>query len=194
MNDITIPAILTAVAVFSALAAYRGVRRGGARFYTLEREAMLRRASFTLLGSVLLFLAAIALLISNLRQTAPQPIIEGERPAGETNISVPEAPDAELESFPPTPTASATPDPDEPEPTATAAICRAVVDGTAGSGLTLRDAPSGSELAILPDGTILTLLEDAPVEANNFIWLKVRTVSRQEGWVVDEFLRIGDCR
>jgi hypothetical protein len=57
----------------------------------------------------------------------------------------------------------------------------------------LRDAPGGAELAILPDGTILNLLEDAPVEANGFVWRKVRTVAREEGWVVEDFLRTGDC-
>jgi hypothetical protein len=45
----------------------------------------------------------------------------------------------------------------------------------------------------LPDGTILTLLEDEPEEVNNFMWRKVRTVSREEGWVVEEFLKIGEC-
>ena len=89
-----------------------------------------------------------------------------------------------------TPTATATPG---PTPTATPTICRAIIDGTAGSGLTLRESPNGPEIAILPDGTILTLLEDEPKEVNNFIWRKVRTVSREEGWVVEEFLKIGEC-
>ena len=70
----------------------------------------------------------------------------------------------------------------------------AAIDGTAGGGLTLRDAPSGAEIEVLPDGTILTLLEAEPIEANTFTWINVRTVGREEGWVVDEYLKIGECR
>ena len=99
----------------------------------------------------------------------------------------------QLETQPPTPTLTATPDPSIPTTTPTAVICRAIVDGTSGSGLTLRDAPGGADVAILPDGTILTLLEAEPEEANGFMWRNVRTVARDEGWVVEDFLKIGDC-
>ncbi len=78
--------------------------------------------------------------------------------------------------------------------TPTPVICRAIVDGTAGSGLTLRDAPSGAEVSILPDGSILTLEDEEPVEVNTFTWRKVKTASLEEGWVVEEFLKIGTCR
>jgi hypothetical protein len=191
MSDITIPAILTVAAIIVALSAYRGIRRGGARFYTLEREAMLRRASFSLLGSVLLFLAAIALLINGLRQISPaDPENEVE---SETAVAT-ETSEAILQTQPPTPTPTLTPDPNVPTPTATPVICRAVVDGTGGSGLTLRDTPGGAELTVLPDGTILNLLEDEPTESGGFVWIHVRTVAREEGWVVEDFLKIGDCR
>lgn len=191
MSGLTIPIILTIVASFAALAAYRGIRRGGARFYTLERESMLRRASFTLMGSVLLFLAAIALLIYNHQQLVATESLDGNQGESAEATSTPEL---MLETQPPTQTPTATPDPNVPTVTPTAIICRAVVDGTAGSGLTLRDGPGGEEIAILPDGTILTLLEDEPTETGGFIWRSVRTVARDEGWVVEDFLKIGDCR
>ena len=71
MSGLLLPILLAAIGFVVALVAYRGIRRGGARFYTLEREAMLRRASFSLLLSVLLFLAAISLLMLERQQTVP---------------------------------------------------------------------------------------------------------------------------
>ena len=190
MSGITIPVILTVVAVIVALAAYRGIRRGGARFYTLERETMLRRASFTLIGSVVLLLAAIGLLVYNYQQTIdPNVVIIDESGSVEATVTA----EPELQIQPPTPSPTATADPNIPTATPTPIICRAIVDGTSGSGLTLREAPSGPEMSILPDGTILTLLEDEPDEVNDFTWRKVRTVSQEEGWVVEDFLKIGDC-
>jgi hypothetical protein len=191
MSGITIPIILTVIALIGALSAHRGIRRGGARFYTLERETMLRRASFTLIGSVILFLAAIGILIYNYQQvTTVGGVVEAED--GE-EIIVTATTDPVLQSQPPTPSPTATIDPNIPTVTPTPIICRAIVEGTAGSGLTLRDAPGGADVSILPDGSILTLLEDEPEEANGFTWRKVRTVAQEEGWVVEEFLKIGEC-
>lgn len=191
MSGLTIPIILTVIALIAAFAAYRGIRRGGARFYTLERESMLRRAGFTLLGSVFLFLAAIALLVYNQQQFVSAGDVSE---SGEGAVAVTATAEPVLNAQPPTPSPTATIDPNIPTPTVTPIICRAIVDGTAGSGLKLRDGPGGEEMAILPDGTILTLLEEEPVEANDFIWRNVRTIAREEGWVVEEFLKMGDCR
>ena len=190
MTGITIPIILTVVALITALSAYRGIRRGGARFYTLERESMLRRAGFTLLGSIFLFLAAIALLVYGQQQLTDAGNLADDEggPLVVTTTS-----DPLMQTQPPTPTPTATPDPSVPTVTPTAVICRAIVDGTSGSGLTLRDAPGGADVTILPDGSILTLLDDEAEEANGFIWRSVRTVAREEGWVVEAFLKIGDC-
>ena len=152
---------------------------------------MLRRAAFTLLGSVFLFLAAIALLMYNQQQFVSA---GGVPENGEEAVAVTATAEPVLNAQPPTPSPTATIDPTIPTPTATPVICRAIVDGTAGSGLKLRDAPGGEEMAILPDGTILTLLEEEPVEANDFIWRNVRTIAREEGWVVEDFLKMGDCR
>lgn len=191
MSDLIFPLILTIAAVIAALSAYRGIRRGGARFYTLERESMLRRASFTLLGSMILFLAAVGLLIYNYQQLVEPGLTTADQ---SPTVAAAETPELVLETQPPTATTTPTPDPNIPTATPTPIICRAIVDGTAGSGLTLREAPAGAELGILPDGSILTLLEAESEEVNGFIWRNVRTVAREEGWVVEEFLKIGDCR
>ncbi len=192
MSGITLPIILTVVAAIAALIAYQGIKRGSARFYTLERESMLRRARFTLLGSLMLFLAAIALLIYSYGQvTDDNGLSNGDNPLEVAT----EEPDELLETQPPTPSPSPTVDPSLPTPTPTETICRAIVEGTAGSGLTLRDAPGGGEVTILRDGSYLTLVVgEEPVEANGFNWIKVRTVSLEEGWVAEEFLIMGECR
>ena len=192
MSGITLPIILTVVAVIASLIAYQGIRRGGARFYTLERESMLRRARFTLLGSLMLFLAAIALLIYSYGQISN----ENGLSSGEDALEVAtEEPDELLETQPPTPSPSPTVDPSLPTPKPTEIICRAIVEGTSGSGLTLRDAPGGGEITILRDGSYLTLIiGEELVEANGFDWIKVRTVSLEEGWVAEEFLIMGECR
>jgi len=190
MNSVTIPIILTIAAIIAAFSAYQGVRRGGSRYYALERESMLRRASYTMIGSMFLFLAAIVLLIYSYQQQ-----IELSQANGVTGeITAPESGESGVQTQPPTATVTPTVDPSIPTPTLTPAVCRAIVDGTAGGGLTLRDAPSGAEVEILPDGTILTLLDSESVEANTFTWLNVRTIGQKEGWVVDEFLKVGDCR
>jgi hypothetical protein len=190
MSDLTIPIIITVIALIAALSAYRGIRRGGARFYTLEREAMLRRASFTLIASILLFLGAFALITYNYQQLLAEGNSTIETDEG---VIITTTPETVLETSPPTPTITPTIDPSIPTPTVTPVICRAIVEGTAGGGLTLRDTPGGEEITILPDGTILVLLDTEPAQANDFTWRNVRTVAREEGWVVEDFLTIGDC-
>jgi beta-lactamase class A len=81
--------------------------------------------------------------------------------------------------LPPTPTmAPQTPTPDLPH---------AVVTNTSGVGLTVRETPGGGEVAIIPDGTILTLLPDNVVNANGFTWQRVRTPSGEEGWAATDY-------
>ncbi len=187
MGTYFIPLALAFAGVIAALATYRGIRRGGARYYTLEREAMLRRASLTLFASVLFFAAAVGVLIYQQQQGLPETVFEpavGEGELVEATIT----PTVALEQFPPT--AMATPDVDIPTPTATPIVCRAIVDGTSGNGLTLRDVPGGEEIAILPDGSVLTVLEDEPQESGGLVWRKVRLVGGDEGWVAQDFLTI----
>jgi hypothetical protein len=186
VGEFTIPLILALCGLIAAFMTYRGIRRGGARYYTLEREAMLRRAMLTLLATVLLFVASIGLTIYRVQQSAPDPA----EPAatGEGVVLASATPTLFVEQFPPT--ATPTSNVAQPTETATPVICRAIVDGTSGNGLTLRDVPGGEELAILPDGSVLTVLEDAPLESGGFVWRKVRLVGGDEGWVAEDFLTI----
>ena len=187
MSQLFIPLALAFAGLFAAIATYRGIRRGGARFYTLEREAILQRASLTLMVSVLLFSGAVGYLaFQQQQQQAEEAAAAGEEVEGVETAT----PTPVVEQFPPTPEGTSTPDLSQPTPTPTPLICRAIVDGTSGNGLTLRDTPGGSEVAILQDGTILTLLDDAPQQANDFTWRYVRLVGGDEGWVAVEFLTI----
>lgn len=196
MSAYFIPLGLAFVGLLLAFATYRNIRRGGARFYTLEREAMLRRAMLTLAGCVAFFLFAIGYLI----YTGPPPVVEqpaegevGEGEGAENQTPAALTPESlELETFPPTPTITPTPDVNIPTATPTPIICRAVVEGTSGNGLTLRDTPGGAEIIVLPDGSILTLSQgEAAQESGGLVWRKVRSISGEEGWVAQDFIRIG---
>jgi hypothetical protein len=180
------PTLLTLGALIAAFASYRGIRRGGARFYTLEREAILRRASFSLFSSVLLFVAALTLLAVEREQFLTASAEAGEETE---SILVPQVTET-VSAFPPLPTNTPTPDPSIPTVTPTPIICRAVVQSV--NGLRIRDTPGGQEIDILADGAILTLVSDEPpVEADGFVWRKVRPVIGDEGWVSAEFIVIG---
>lgn len=67
-----------------------------------------------------------------------------------------------------------------------------VVFGTQGIGVTLRTTPGGAEIVVLPEGTVVMLLEAEAIEVNGFTWRLVRTAGGQEGWVAAEFLEIHD--
>ena len=187
MSGSILPLILAALAFLAAIFTYRDLRRGGARFYTLEREAILRRAGFMLMASALLFMGAIGLLLFERQQMNNQvAVLSGEEVEG-----VP-TPTATLSTLPPTATPTATPDPDAPTATPEPLICRAVVRETGGSGLNLREQPNGTELQVLQEEEIVTLLDDEPpTDIGGTIWVKVRTtVTRTDGWVALDFLFI----
>lgn len=190
MRGITLPIVLASIGVIITFVAYRNMRRGGARFYTLEREALLRRAGYTLILAMLFFIAAVGLLIWDYQLTN----VEEAAEAGITieGFDTP-TPEPVIEQFPPTPTPSATPNPEIPTPTPTVILRRALIDGTGGNGLYLRESPGGEPITILPDGSFVTLLETAPVPGDGFNWLHVRTtVAGEEGWVADLFLITSD--
>ena len=191
MSALIVPIVLTFAGLLLAVATYQSIRRGGARFYTLEREAVLRRASLTLLGSTLLFIAAVGFMA---RQELLSQAAEAEGEAGallDGDVTV--TPTPEIGVFPPTPSPSPTIDAAIPTATPTAILCRAVVEGTSGNGLTLRDAPGGVDIGILPEATFVTLIKDeSPQEANGLIWRKIRdNISGDEGWVAENFLSLG---
>lgn len=187
MNEILFPLVLALAGLAAGFTAYRGVRRGGARFYTLEREAILRRASFSLAGAVMLFLASISLLILDRQQhLADDAAASGEVIEGVVTATL----TPEVGQFPPLPTDTATPDFSVPTPTPTPVICRAVVESV--NGLRVRDTPGGQEIDILADGSTLTLLtNEPPTDVNGIVWRKVRPVIGDEGWVAEEFIIIG---
>ena len=194
MSELFIPLALAFAGFLLALAAYRDVRRGAARFYTLEREAILRRASFTLVGSALLFLGSIGYLIYERQPPVNDTAVAEETPAadGENGTAVGETATPFLESFPPLPTETATPDLSIPTPTPTRPICRAQVEGTFGNGLTLRDAPGGTQVAILAEGDLVSIVaEEDTVNDGNRNWRKVRSLFGDEGWAAEEFLTLG---
>lgn len=189
MTGLFLPILLFVGALLAAFFTYRNIRRGGARFYTLEREIVLRRATVTLVAAVALFTVALGLMYFQRQQLieASLPPVE-EETGGGVNAPVVTTPTTMLEIFPPSPEpTSLTP---QPTATVTPTVCRAVVEGTGGNGIYLRDAPQGAEIVIMPEGTLLTVLEDAPVEAGDFVWRKVRAVGGEEGWAAEQFLTI----
>lgn len=192
MSGLLLPIGLIFAGIITAIVTYRGIRRGGARFYTLEREQLLRRASFTLFSTVVLFLAASGILLFERQQmlAVDAPPEEGEIDVVEGETAVPTTP--EINSLPPLPTETPTPDASIPTATPTAVICSAIVEGTFDNGLTLRDAPGGAEVDVLAEATIVTVLTDEGTsEANGFVWRKVRSLFGDEGWVAEDFLTFG---
>lgn len=187
MTSPVIPTILAIIGLFFALNTYTSIRRGGARHYTLEREAVLRRAMFTLMVSALAFTASVALLVTGLNQLTSPALEEAATESDvATELEATAAP-VEVNSFPPT--SDVTPSP-FPTATTTPVVIRGMVEGTAGSGLTLRDQPDvdGEQIRVLADGEIVTILEDEPVDTNGIVWIKVRTITNEEGWVAQQYL------
>ncbi|MEJ2750075.1 MAG: SH3 domain-containing protein, partial [Anaerolineae bacterium] len=141
----------------------------------------------TLVGSMLLFIAAIGLLVVNQQQPTTAPTAEGEVLEGVVTIT----PTPVVEQFPPLPTETATPDLSFPTATPTRPICRAVVEGTFGNGLTLRSEPGGEQISILAEADLVTIIDQGPVSANGIEWRQVRSLFGDEGWVAAEFLSLG---
>lgn len=191
MSGLFLPILLFVGALAATFLTYRNIRRGGARFYTLEREIILRRAAITLVIAAALYTATLALLYLQRQEliaaTLP-PEAATEAAAGEGGSQAATPTPRLLEQFPPT--ASATSTTPQPTITPTPVVCRGVVEGTSGSGIYLRDAPQGAEMVILAEGTLLTVLDDEPVEAGGIVWRKVREVGGEEGWAAEQFLTI----
>jgi hypothetical protein len=94
-----------------------------------------------------------------------------------------------------TPTPSQTPMPtDTPapsvtptaSPTPTLVPVLALIHGSGGKGVFLRDKPSGKTLRSLLDGEMVSVL-GYPVFQNGLEWLQVRTSDGTVGWVAMEF-------
>ncbi len=202
MDGTFIPIFLAILGLIAGLIANRTIRRGSARFYALEREALLRRASFFTLAAVVLFATSVGLMAYNTQQsrqieTDQQTLNDSAATAAantQSNIVIVTTTPV-VQNQPDTPVPTETIDPNLPTPTPTPIIRRAYVENTGGAGAYLRDraGTDGEELEILREQTIVTLLDDVqPVDANGFNWIKVRTVAGEEGWVADFYLTISN--
>lgn len=204
MDGTIIPITLAILGLIAGLIANNTIRRGSARFYALEREALLRRASFFTLACVLLFATAVGLFAYNSRQlrtnTTDQASINATAAtvaaSDSTSLVVVTATPPVVENQPPTVAPTATTDPNLPTATPTPIIRRAFIENTGGAGVYLRSSPgtASEELEILDEQSIVTLLIelDEGVDANGFNWIKVRTVAGDEGWVADLYLTTTD--
>jgi hypothetical protein len=106
----------------------------------------------------------------------------------------------------PTPTATPTPPPtatstatasatgtktptatDSPTPTVTPIPPAAVVFGTGGAGVLLRDAPNGESLSGLIEGLPVMII-GGPQEVGGETWLQVRVDDGREGWILARYI------
>lgn len=200
MSGTTLPILLAILGAIAAISAYRGIGRGGSRFYQLERDALLRRASFTLLASLVLFSTSVGLLVYQQgNMVVVEDVVDATVTVGAEAIvaETPSAPDTVvIENAPPTLQifATETPNPDLPTLTPTPELKNALIVGTGESGVWLRPDPSttGEPIERLQDNSFLRVLPTEAVEADGFEWLNVRTIGGQEGWVAAIFVEIVD--
>lgn len=187
---------LVGIALVIFLIAYNGIRQGGSRVYSLEREAVLRRASATMFVGAAMMLAVIGWLFYNNPPPVLQPATEEEvatQTAATPPTETPESGQTEFNQIPAIETVTLTPttDPNLPTATPTPIIIRAFVKETGGNGLTLRDAPGGGEILILDENEFVTVIQsEGSREQGGFTWVKVRTFLGDEGWVAEVFLEI----
>lgn len=202
MSGTTLPIILAILGAIAAISAYRGIGRGGSRFYQLERDALLRRASFTLLAAIVLFSTSVGLLVYQQgNMVVADEVVDATATVGAAAVvTAAETPGAlepvVVENAPPTLQifATETPNPDLPTLTPTPELKNALVVGTGESGVWLRPDPSteGEPIERLQDNSFLRVLPTEMVEANGFEWINVRTIGGQEGWVASIFVEIVD--
>ncbi len=68
---------------------------------------------------------------------------------------------------------------------------RAYVRNTGGAGVVLRESPGGAEVAVVPEGSLVFLLQDSPVQQRGSLeWRHVRLLDEMSGWLATEFLEI----
>ncbi|MGB1249567.1 MAG: SH3 domain-containing protein [Candidatus Promineifilaceae bacterium] len=193
MIGTTWPIAAAVIGLILSYIAYRGIQRGGARYYQLERDAILRRAAFSLVGGISFFILSVGLLVYDRQQLTLIETEEEDATVVETAPTPVTTLEVAVENAPPTVEIPLIPteDPNAPTPTPTRVIIRMQINGTAGSGVYLRGTPAttGEEIQVLDDLTILTILDDTDVvEGEGYTWMKVRTLGGTEGWVVDIFL------
>ncbi len=80
-----------------------------------------------------------------------------------------------------------------PTPPRLLALRAIVTNRSAGIGLRLRQAPNGAEIAILPEGSVVELLDSEPtLTPDGTAWRQVRSVLGEEGCVGEAYLLLGD--
>ena len=186
--------IVLALVIF--LVAYSGIRQGGSRVYSLEREAVLQRASATMFAGAAILIATIGWLYYE----NPPPVLVPDtveeiatQTAAVPPTATPAPGETQFNQIPLIETVTMTPtiDPNLPTATPTPVIIRAFVKDTGGSGLRMRDQPGGEEILVLDENEFVTVLqEEGTREQGGFTWVKVRTFLGDEGWVAEVFLEI----
>jgi len=205
-----LPIGLTVVGIIITIVAYTNMRQGGARVYTLEREAILRRAGAAMFLGMGIFVLTIAWLLYQQQlltavdedgeEAAPAVAVEA---SDDTAVAADESTAVDAPTATPVPEGTlqipqlevvqptATIDPSLPTPTPTPIVVRAFVINTGGNGLTMRDVPGGEQVLILQEEEFVTVLEEeGTADVNGLIWVKIRTFLGDEGWVARDFLEI----
>lgn len=67
---------------------------------------------------------------------------------------------------------------------------RAFVRNTDGAGAVLRQSPGGDEMAVVPEGSLVFLLEDDPASRGERDWRRVQLLGGLRGWLATDFLEI----
>lgn len=204
MTALFIPIVFAIIGVLGTIYTYSSIKRGGARIYSLERETILRRATSALGVTLICFVAAVGLLVYQIQEitavdeeaadvetTVTAEILNNDVPPQQN--STPAA--AGDEFIPPLTTTTPEPtiDPNIPTPTPTIAVIRAFITETGGYGVNFRRTPdpNGELIEVLPEDSFVTLVQgEEPVEQAGFVWIKIRTFTGDEGWVVEDFLSI----
>lgn len=85
-----------------------------------------------------------------------------------------------------TPATTLAQQPHRPTPTPEGQVL--VVVGTGGAGVNLRALPAGEALSIVPEGSTVYLLPEAPQEADGLQWLHIVAPGGRSGWVAESYL------
>jgi hypothetical protein len=207
---IYITAGLGVVALYFLWVAFREWRAGGRTVFGVERDI----AESEMVGAIVRagFVVFIGVLVFGLgwlgRQQAESEDEKAQSPraptptfpamatvAPETTDPAAtawstEPPQPAVTDVPPLPPAPTEPSPVEPTPQ--------VATVAAGGGVWLRDAPNGGTIVVVPDDSVVELLEEREF-AGDFDWQYIRIVSvpfgseaqiDQEGWVAFQFLEV----
>ena len=160
-------------------------------------QAKRRRVTLPPWALLAIFIAIVILLCLGLYLILDAVRGDDETPAPSPTLPVEVAPSATLSLL--TPTSAITPTstvvltvgtpPATSPPTELGPGALAVITGTAGAGLRLRALATtdADVLAMGREGTVVTVLE-GPVEADGYVWWKVRTPDGDEGWAAANWL------